>query len=127
MKSAANEITILSTCAKVSSGKLSGCVTKRTKTAMFESDNALRRYFYFDEANLSIYMFTFGENTVTPEKKESGRYCVEQLNIASCLLWSKRVFTIRDKSNTYTMTSSVLTYAYDFQQKSSDVNIINLA
>ncbi len=127
MKFAANDITIPSTCAEVLSGTLPDGVTKRTKTAMFESDNALRMYFYFDDANLSKYTFMLDGNTVTPEKKESGRYYMEQLNIASGLLSKTYTFTIRDNSNIYTMASSVLSYAYDLQQKSSDANMINLA
>ena len=93
---------------------------------MFESDNTLRMYYYFDDANLSKYTFKINGKSVSAKKLESGKYYIEQKNIASGLLSTVYTFSVSDGKNTYTVKSSVLSYAYSRQEKSSDANVKNM-
>ena len=127
MKAEATKISIPFTYAETVSGTLPEGITKRTNTVMFESDNSLRTYFYFDDANLSRYTFRVNGEEVTPVKKSSGRYYIEQQNIASALLAKKYTFSVSDGKVTYTVTASALSYAYGRQENSTNPDMVNLA
>ena len=127
MEAAAGEITIPESFAETLTGTLPAGVTKRTKTVMFESDNSLRQYFYIDDANIGNYTFKLNGKTVTPAKKEAGKYYVQQPNIASGLLSYEYTFTVSEGTKTFTIRSSALGYAYDRQENSSDPTMVNLS
>ena len=125
MQAAAAKITIPNSCAGTVSGTLPDGITKQTMTVMFMSDNALRQYFYLDDADK--YTFTLNGEEVTPTEKNSGCYYVEMSNIASGLLSTVYTFTVSDGKNTYTIKSSALGYAYGRQENSSNEAMVNLA
>ena len=125
MEEAANEISIPESCAEDTTGTLLDGVKKRTKTVMFESDNTLRQYYYIDDESIGNYTFTLNDDTVEPERAESGKYYVDQPNIASGLLSREYTFTVSDGTNTFTITSSALGYAYDCQYSGTQ-NMVNL-
>jgi hypothetical protein len=127
MEAAAADITIPASCDEEVTGTLPAGVTKQTKTVMFESDNTLRLYYYFDDASFGNYTFTLDGETVTAAKKEAGKYYVEQKNIASGLLSSRYTFTVSDGTDTYTINTSALAYAYGRQENSSDQQMIDLS
>ena len=127
MEAAAADITIPASCDEEVTGTLPAGVTKQTKTVMFESDNTLRLYYYFDDASFGNYTFTLDGETVTAAKKEAGKYYVEQKNIASGLLSSRYTFTVSDGTDTYTINTSALAYAYGRQENSSDQLMIDLS
>ena len=127
MKAAAAEITIPAECDERTSGTLPEGITKRTKTVMFESDNTLRMYFYLDDADLNKYTFTLNGAEVTPMRLESGRYYVEQKNVASAELSVFNTFTVSDGVDTFTAECSALSYAYGRQQSSANADMVNLA
>ena len=127
MKAAAAEITIPAECDERTSGTLPEGITKRTKTVMFESDNTLRMYFYLDDADLDKYTFTLNGAEVTPMRLESGRYYVEQKNVASAELSVFNTFTVSDGVDTFTAECSALSYAYGRQQSSANADMVNLA
>ena len=127
MQIAASGITIPSTCEEVVTGQLPDGITNRFKTVLFEADNTLRQYFYFDVSNLSKYTFTLNGNQVTPIQKATGdAYYVEQPNIASGLLSTEYTFSISDGTDTYLIRSSTLGYAYNRQEKSTNPDMVNL-
>ena len=127
MEEAADAISIPDSCAEVRNGTLPDGVTKRTKTVMFESDNTLRQYYYIDDESIGNYTFTLNDTDVEPKRAESGKYYVDQPNIASGLLSTKYTFSVSDGTNTFTITSSALGYAYDRQQNSKNQKMVNLA
>ncbi len=127
MEAAAGDITIPATCDEEVTGALPAGITKQTKTVMFESDNTLRLYYYFDDASFGNYAFTLDGKTVTAAKKEAGRYYVQQENIASGLLSTRYAFTVSDGTDTYTVNTSALAYAYGRQENSSDQQMIDLS
>ena len=127
IEEAAEAIIIPASFAETLTGTMPEGVTKKTKTVMFESDNSLRMYFYIDDARIDNFTFTLDGNPVTPIKKESGKYFVQQTNIASGLLSQEYTFTVSDTVNTCAIRSSVLGYAYDRQNNSSDASMICLA
>ena len=127
MEAAAGDITIPASCDEEVTGTLPAGVTKQTKTVMFESDNTLRLYYYFDDASFGNYTFTLDGETVTAAKKEAGKYYVQQENIASGLLSSRYAFTVSDGTDTYTVNTSALAYAYGRQENSSDQQMIDLS
>jgi uncharacterized protein YjdB len=127
MEAAAVEISIPQSCEEVLTGTLPDGVKKRTKTVMFESDNTLRQYYYIDDESIGNYTFTLNDDTVEPERAESGKYYVDQPNIASGLLSKEYTFIVSDGTNTFKISSSALGYAYDRQQKSQKQDMVNLA
>ena len=127
MEAAAGAISIPSSCAEVLTGTLPAGVTQRTKTVLFESDNSLRQYYYIDDAIIGNYAFTLNGTTVTPVKNAAGKYNVDQPNIASGLLSTEYTFTVSDGTDTYTIRSSALGYAYDRQENSTNPNMVNLS
>ena len=102
-------------------------ITKRTKTVVFESDNALRMYFYFKDADYGKYTFTLNGSPVEAVKVSSGRYYIERPNIASGELSTAFTFSVSDGTDTYTIEASALSYAYDRERKSTNVNMVRLA
>jgi hypothetical protein len=127
MEEAAAATTIPDTYEEIVSGTMPEGITKRTKTVMFEADNSLRMYFYFDDANLSRYTFAIDGEEVAPVKKASGRYYVEKSNIASGELSKVYTFSVSDGTDECIIRLSALGYAYALQEQSSDVNMVNLA
>ena len=127
MEAAADAISIPSTCEETLTGALPAGVSKRTMTVLFESDNTLRQYFYIDDASIGNYTFTLNGNPVAPSRKESGKYYVEQSNIASGLLSTGYTFTVSDGTDTFEIDSSALGYAYNRQEKSSSQSMIRLS
>ena len=127
VEATAEAISIPTTCAETLTGALPVGVSKRTMTVMFESDNTLRQYFYIDDANIGNYTFTLNGNTVAPSRKESGKYYVEQSNIASGLLSNGYTFAVSDGTDTFMIDSSVLGYAYNRQEKSSSISMVRLS
>ncbi len=127
MKAEAATITIPSTFAEELTGTLPAGISRRTKTVMFQSDNALRQNFYFADTDLWKYTFKLNGKTVAPTRRASGQYYVEQQNIASGLLSTVYTFTVTDGTNTFTIKSSALGYAYDRQENSTNQDMINLA
>ena len=94
---------------------------------MFESDNALRIYFYFSDKDLSKYSFTLNGKPVSAVKHSTGRYYIEQPNIASGLLSAVHTISVSDGIDTCTIEASALSYAYSRQEKSIDPEMIRLA
>ena len=126
MKAAADAISIPRSCDEVLTGTLPDGVKKRTKTVMFESDNTLRQYYYIDDESIGNYTFTLNDDTVEPERAESGKYYVDQPNIASGLLSKEYTFIVSDGTNTFKISSSALGYAYDRQHNGTQY-MVNLA
>ena len=121
------ETVIPSSCAEELTGTLPEGITKRTKTVMFESDNALRQYFYTSAKNIGKYTFTLDGEAATPVKHANGKYYIEMPNIASGLLSKAYTFTVTDGTDTYTIKSSALGYAYDRQENSSIPAMVDLS
>ena len=108
-------------------GELPGGITKRSKTVLFKEDNTLRMYFELDDSLIGNYSFTVNGKKAKPVKSDDGKYYVQQKNIAPALLSTEYTFGVSDGTDSYTMTTSVLAYAYNRQQKSDDPDMINLA
>ena len=127
VKAEAAQTTIPSDYAEVKTGTLPDGITKQTSTVMFEADNTLRLYFYFDDTNLSKYTFKIDGETVKAKKLESGKYYIEKKNIASGELSTPYTFSVTDGKKTYTVRESALSYAYGRQEKSTDESMRDLA
>ena len=128
MKAAASAVSIPAVCDEITSGQLPDGISKRTRTVLFEADNSLRQYFYFDTANLSKYTFMLNGNVVTPTQNTTGdAYYVEQTNIASGLLSREYTFSVSDGVNTFQTRSSALSYAYNRQENSPSPDMVNLS
>ena len=86
-------------------------VTRRTISAVIESDNSLRLNFYYDEG-IDPDDYTYTIDSVEAEvEKLSDRAYLEISNVASNLLGDTHTMTISDGDVTYTVMCSVLTYA----------------
>lgn len=118
---AAAAIAIPASCEEQVTGNLPAGISRRTKTLMFESDNALRQYFYFSDSDLDNYTFQINGAVVTPTRMTSGRYYIEQPNIASGQLSTVYTFSVSDGTDTYTIQSSALGYAYAGQGSTEDM------
>ena len=127
MQAAAGDITIPATCDEIVTGTLPSGITNRAKTVLFESDNSLKMYFYFDDALLNNYTFRIDGNVVTPVKTATGTYYVQKDNIASGLLSNRYEFSVTDGTDTLTVSVSTLSYAYSRQQNSANANMRNLS
>ena len=130
MQTAAAAISIPASCNETVSGKLPAGISKRTKTVLFEEDNALRQFFYMKKADLGKYTFTQNGKTVTPTFKASSSgdsYYLEQPNIASGLLSTEYTFSVSDGTDTYSIRCSALGYAYSRQENSTKPEMVALA
>ena len=125
VQAAAGEITIPKF--NETEGTLPAGITDRSKTVLFEEDNTLRMYFNLDDAQLGNYSFSLNGEEATPVKKKAGEYYIQQPNIAPAILDTSYSFGVSDGTSSYTMETSVLAYAYNRQQKSSNPDMINLA
>ena len=121
-----NGISVPATYNEALSGTLPEGITERNKTLELRADNSFRQYFNFDDANLERYTFKVNGTEVTPVKASTGRYYVQQQNIGSGALSDEYTFSVSDGTNTFTITSSALGYAYAYQEKGTDQSIIRL-
>ena len=95
-------------------------VTGAGITAAFDSDNTLRITFKTDGSKpLDDYTFELDDHAVTPTGKGDSAY-LQVKNIAAPNLDTGHTFTIRDGTDTYTITASALSYAYTSVKNGSE-------
>ena len=126
LEEAVAETEIPDTYEELLTGSLPGGITDRKWTVTFESDNSLRMYFFFADADLDKYTFTVNNKPVEAVKASEGKYYIEQPNVASGLLSTVYTFSVTDGTDTYTINASALSYAYNRQEKSTNEAMISL-
>jgi len=81
-------------------------------TALFDADNSLRVYLYFDNgADPGAYRYEIDGRAATVTRKSDGSCCLGVDNIAANDLDVPHRFTVSDGTNSFTITASVLSYA----------------
>ena len=111
--------------ATVSGTKPTG-VSKVTMTVVFDSDNTLRVYYKYD-SGVDPYSYTYNINGKKATlKNNSNGYYVEVNNLAADKLSQTYQFTVKDKTTSYTVNASALSYARGLASN-SNVNTQNLA
>ena len=81
-------------------------------TALFDADNSLRVYLYFEEgANPSDYQYEIDGRAAKLVRKSDGSCCLGVDSIAANDLDVPHRFTVSDGTDSFTITASVLSYA----------------
>ena len=126
MEAEADTITIPDSCDENLDGSLPAGIPNRAKTVVFESDNTLRQIFQVSDASVGNYTFKVNGTVVTPVRRAANQWYIEQTDIGSGNLSKLYTFSVTDGTTTFTITSSTLAYAYQCQQKSTEMKQVRL-
>lgn len=108
------------------SGTQPSGISKVTMSVVFDSDNSLKVYYYYNSGiNPSRYTYYIDGKEATLKDNGNGYY-LEVPNIASNKLNNAFTFTVKDNKSTFDIKASVLSYARSLA-KSTDTNKQNLA
>ena len=104
----------LSEYASVKTGELPEGVSLNVMTVMFETDNSFRLYYTFSDVNTrNSYSYAVDDSTVTLKQRSSdGAYYIEKRGVPARLLHKSHTYAVSKDGKTYTLTASMMTYAY---------------
>lgn len=108
------------------SGTQPSGISKVTMSVVFDSDNSLKVYYYYN-SGINPFRYTYYIDGKEATLKDNGNgYYLEVPNIASNMLNNAFTFTVKDNKSTFDIKASVLSYARSLA-KSTDTNKQNLA
>ncbi len=108
------------------SGTQPSGISKVTMSVVFDADNSLKVYYYYN-SGINPFRYTYYIDGKVATLQDNGNgYYLEVPNIASNMLNNAFTFTVKDNKSTFDIKASVLSYARSLA-KSTDTNKQNLA